>query len=63
MITAHPTPRLRNAEAGQQITLTDQIGPRQYIVHGIRDDGYYELSIGGEVKVIASPGHLIERLK
>jgi len=63
MFTAHPTPRLRNAEAGQQITLVDQIGPRKYIVQGIREDGYYELSIGGEVKVIASPGHRIEGLQ
>ena len=64
MFTAHPTPRLRHAAIGQCVTLADcpdnRIDRRALTVAGVRSDGYYELTINGQVKSIASPGHKIE---
>lgn len=63
MRTAHPTPRLRNTTIGQHITLADAFDKRTFTVSSIREDGYYELSLNGTVKVIASPGHEIKETK
>lgn len=64
MFTATPTPRLRHAAIGQCITLADcpasRIDRRTLTVASIRSDGYYELTLNGQLKAIASPGHRIE---
>lgn len=61
-MTSHePTPRLRNFEVGQTVTLKGAFAVGDaLIISAIREDGYYELSRYGKPHYTAAGSHEVE---
>ena len=61
-MTSHePTPRLRNCEVGQTVTLKGAFAVGDaLVVSAIRSDGYYELHRFGKLMHTAAGSHEVE---
>lgn len=55
--SAKPPPRLRDYQPGDTVEIRGDSRGRRFLIEYLRADGYYELSLNGQIIITASPCH------